>query len=67
VWLRVQNVANKTNLGNPTGNLQSGDFMRIFTLYNAYAEPQVRLAVRAASAARPAPLCGGATDSSTAA
>ena len=66
MWLRVQNVANKTNFGNPTGNLQSGDFMRIFTLNN-YAEPQVRLAVRAASAARPAPLCGGATDSSAAA
>ena len=44
--IEVQNVTNKTNFGNPTGNLQSGDFMRIFTLYNAYAERQVRLAVR---------------------
>jgi Carboxypeptidase regulatory-like domain/TonB dependent receptor len=44
--IEVQNVTNKTNFGNPTGNLQSGDFMRIFTLYNAYAERQLRLAVR---------------------
>ena len=44
--VEAANVTNKTKFGNPTSNLQSGDFMRIFGLYNAYAERQVRLAVR---------------------
>jgi hypothetical protein len=44
--VEASNVTNKINFGNPTGNLQSGDFMRIFGLYGAYAERQVRLALR---------------------
>jgi hypothetical protein len=44
--VEANNVTNKTKFGNPNGNLQSGDFMRIFGLYGAYAERQVRLAVR---------------------
>jgi hypothetical protein len=44
--VEVQNLTNKTNFGNPTSNLQSGDFMRIFGLYGSYAERQIRLAVR---------------------
>jgi hypothetical protein len=46
VRLEANNVTNKTNFGNPTSNITSGDFMRIFSLYNAYAERQMRLAVR---------------------
>ena len=44
--IEANNVTNKTNFGNPNGNLQSGDFMRIFGLYGSYGERQVRLAVR---------------------
>jgi hypothetical protein len=44
--IEASNVTNTTNFGNPTSNFQSGDFMRIFSLYSAYAERQVRLAVR---------------------
>lgn len=44
--VEANNVTNKTNFGNPNGNLESGDFMRIFGLYGSYAERQVRLAVR---------------------
>jgi hypothetical protein len=40
------NVTNTTKFGNPTSSYTSGDFMRIFGLYNAYAERQVRLAMR---------------------
>jgi hypothetical protein len=44
--IEANNVTNKTNFGNPNGNLQSGDFMRIFGLYGSYGERQIRLAVR---------------------
>jgi len=44
--IEAANVTDTPKFGNPTSNLQSGDFMRIFGLYNAYAERQVRLAVR---------------------
>ena len=45
--IEASNITNKTNFGNPNGNLDSGDFMRIFGLYSAYADPrQIRLAVR---------------------
>lgn len=44
--VEAANITNKTKFGNPNGNLQSGDFMRIFGLYNAYRERQVRFAVR---------------------
>jgi hypothetical protein len=44
--LEANNVTNKTNYANPNGSLQSGDFMRIFNVYGAYAERQMRLAVR---------------------
>ena len=46
VRLEANNVTNKTNFGNPTSSITSGDFMRIFSLYGAYAERQMRLAVR---------------------
>ena len=44
--VEAANVTNTTKFGNPTGNLTSGDFMRIFGLYTAYAERQVRFALR---------------------
>ena len=44
--VEAANITDTPKFGNPTSNLQSGDFMRIFGLYNAYAERQVRLAVR---------------------
>ena len=44
--VEANNVTNKTNFGNPNGNLESGDFMRIFGLYGSYAERQIRFAVR---------------------
>lgn len=44
--VEAHNVTNTTKFGNPNGNLQSGDFMRIFGLYTAYGDRQVRLAVR---------------------
>ena len=39
-------MTNTFKFANPTGSFTSGDFMRIFSLYTAYAERQVRLAVR---------------------
>jgi hypothetical protein len=44
--IEATNITNKTNFVNPNGSLQNADFMRIFGLYTAYAERQVRLAVR---------------------
>jgi len=46
--LRVEgtNLTNTTKFGNPQGSFTNGDFMRIFGLYSAYAERQVRLAMR---------------------
>jgi hypothetical protein len=44
--VEASNVTDTPKFANPTSNLQSGDFMRIFLLYNAYAERQIRLAVR---------------------
>jgi hypothetical protein len=44
--LEANNVTNKTNFGNPESRFTNGDFMRIFSLYDAYAERQMRLAVR---------------------
>lgn len=44
--LEANNVTNKTNFGNPESRFTNGDFMRIFSLYGAYAERQMRLAVR---------------------
>jgi hypothetical protein len=44
--VEATNVTDTPKFANPTSNLQSGDFMRIFGLYTAYAERQVRLAVR---------------------
>jgi hypothetical protein len=39
-------VTNTFKFANPTGNVNSGDFMRIFALNTSYAERQVRFAVR---------------------
>jgi hypothetical protein len=46
--LRVEaaNVTNTFKFANPTSNITSGDFMRIFGLYNAFTERQIRLGVR---------------------
>jgi hypothetical protein len=44
--VEASNITNTTKFGNPNGNLTSGDFMRIFGLYNSYAERQVRLGLR---------------------
>jgi hypothetical protein len=44
--VEAANVTDTPKFANPVSNLQSGDFMRIFGLYNAYTERQVRLAVR---------------------
>jgi hypothetical protein len=44
--VEAANVTDTPKFANPQGSLTSGDFMRIFGLYNAYAERQVRLAVR---------------------
>ena len=46
--LRVEgsNITNTTKFGNPTSSITSGDFMRIFGLNSAFAQRQVRLAVR---------------------
>ncbi|HEU4927206.1 MAG TPA: TonB-dependent receptor [Vicinamibacterales bacterium] len=42
----ASNVTNTPKFGNPTNSVNSGDFMRILSLYGSYAERQVRLAVR---------------------
>ena len=44
--IEATNVTDTPKFANPTSNLQSGDFMRIFGLYSAYAGRQVRVAVR---------------------
>ena len=46
--LRVEgsNITDTPKFANPTSSITSGDFMRIFALYNAYAERQIRLGVR---------------------
>jgi hypothetical protein len=40
------NITNTTKFGNPNGSITSGDFMRIFGLNNAFAQRQVRFALR---------------------
>jgi hypothetical protein len=42
----ASNFTNTPKFGNPTSNVNSGDFMRILGLYGSYAERQIRLAVR---------------------
>jgi hypothetical protein len=43
----VSNLTNKTNFGNPNGDLTSGNFMRITTFYsNAFVERQMRFGIR---------------------
>jgi TonB dependent receptor-like, beta-barrel len=44
--LEASNITDTPKFANPTSSLQSGDFMRIFSLYNAYAERQIRIGVR---------------------
>ena len=46
--LRVEgsNITNTFKFGNPQGSITNADFMRIFGLYNAFAERQVRLGAR---------------------
>jgi carboxypeptidase family protein/TonB-dependent receptor-like protein len=48
VELRVEgsNITNTTKFGNPTNSFTSTDFMRILGLNNAFAQRQVRLALR---------------------
>src|SRR4029453_17557438 len=44
--VEASNLTNTPKFANPTSNITSGDFMRIFGLYGAYAERQGRLALR---------------------
>ena len=44
--VEASNVTNTPKFGNPTNSVNSGDFMRILSLYGSYAERQIRLAVR---------------------
>ncbi|MGB2713192.1 MAG: TonB-dependent receptor [Vicinamibacterales bacterium] len=44
--VEASNVTNTTKFANPNGSFTSGDFMRIFGLYNSYTERQVRLGLR---------------------
>jgi carboxypeptidase family protein/TonB-dependent receptor-like protein len=44
--MEAANVTNTTKFGNPVGSFTSGDFMRIFGLYNSYTERQIRLGLR---------------------
>jgi hypothetical protein len=44
--LEGANMTNTFKFGNPTSSITSGDFMRIFSLNNAFTERQVRLGVR---------------------
>ena len=44
--IEATNVTDTPKFANPTSNLTSGDFMRIFGLNSAFAERQVRLGLR---------------------
>jgi hypothetical protein len=44
--VEASNVTNTIKFGNPNGNVNSGDFMRIFGLYNSYSDRQIRLGLR---------------------
>lgn len=44
--IEASNVTDTPKFGNPTSSIQSGDFMRIFSLNNAFTERQVRLGIR---------------------
>jgi hypothetical protein len=44
--VEATNVSDTPKFANPTSNMTSGDFMRIFGLYNAFAGREVRLALR---------------------
>ena len=44
--VEATNVTDTPKFANPTSNITSGDFMRIFGLYNAFAGREVRLALR---------------------
>jgi hypothetical protein len=46
VRLEGSNITNTFKFANPTSNLTSGDFMRIFALNPSYAERQFRLGIR---------------------
>ncbi|MGH8636920.1 MAG: hypothetical protein ACREUZ_07290, partial [Burkholderiales bacterium] len=40
------NVTDTAKFGNPTSSITSGDFMRVFSLNNAFTERQIRLGLR---------------------
>jgi hypothetical protein len=44
--LEATNVTDTPKFGNPTSGITSGDFMRIFSLNNAFTERRIRLGVR---------------------
>jgi hypothetical protein len=44
--VEATNVTDTPKFANPTSSITSGDFMRIFGLYNAFAGREVRLALR---------------------
>jgi hypothetical protein len=44
--IEATNVTDSPKFGNPDGDITSGDFMRIFSLHDAFSERQIRLALR---------------------
>jgi hypothetical protein len=44
--VEATNVTDTPKFGNPNGSITSGDFMRIFSLNNAFTGREIRLAVR---------------------
>ena len=44
--IEATNVTDTPKFGNPTSGITSGDFMRIFSLNNAFTERRIRLGVR---------------------
>jgi hypothetical protein len=44
--IEATNVTDTPKFGNPTSSITSGDFMRVFSLNNAFTERQVRLGLR---------------------
>ncbi|MGH9161976.1 MAG: TonB-dependent receptor, partial [Vicinamibacteraceae bacterium] len=44
--IEATNVTDTPKFGSPDGDITSGDFMRIFSLHNAFSERQIRLALR---------------------
>jgi hypothetical protein len=44
--IEATNITDTAKFANPTSSITSGDFMRIFSLNNAFTERQVGLGIR---------------------